>query len=119
MLMVASNLPVSANFVTYRRAVASTVDVVSHCSSKLQRHSAVLARAKLRMEAGRRPVSAVRERHTMKKSLLTKIAALAITLAFPLGAFAAPAAKMTTDGSVSKKGQTHRKHYFAKPWLDS
>jgi hypothetical protein len=56
---------------------------------------------------------------TMKKSLLTQIAALAISLAFPLGAFAAPAAKMTTDGSVSKEGQTHRKHYFAHPWLDS
>jgi uncharacterized membrane protein YgdD (TMEM256/DUF423 family) len=55
----------------------------------------------------------------MKKSILTKIAAVAISLAFPLGAFAAPAAKTTTDGSVSKQVQTHRKHYFAHPWLES
>jgi hypothetical protein len=55
----------------------------------------------------------------MKTSMLIKIvAALAIGAAFPLGAIAAPAKTMTERG-VIEKAKAPRKHYFARPWMES
>jgi hypothetical protein len=66
----------------------------------------------------------------MKTSTFMKIAAtLAIGAAFPLGAIGAPQAKTTTNQDIVQKAKTEkakapeskppRKHFFAKPWLES
>ena len=61
----------------------------------------------------------------MKTSTFMKIiAALAISAAFPLGAFAAEPTKTMTEQGVTQKVKAEkvkapRKHYFAHGWLES
>ena len=118
----ASNLRSIGNSMTTDQPPTSHARSPNSLIFNAHARSPSLARAKLIAKKALCPVSAgLKTKKTMKKSILIKtvVAALAIGAAFPLGAFAAPAAKSTADKGTIQTVHAPRKHYFAKGWLES